>query len=40
MVKGKKKKHNGFFDTYKKIAFDGPGDASDRIDEIVYDEEK
>lgn len=34
-----KKKYKSFFDTYDTIKFKGPGNLSDRIDEIVYDEE-
>ncbi len=33
-----KKKYNSFFDTWKKIKFKGPGDASNKIDEILYGE--
>ncbi|MFH0713303.1 MAG: hypothetical protein V1722_02095 [Candidatus Micrarchaeota archaeon] len=34
-----KKKYNSIFDTWDKIKFKGPGNASDRIDEILYDED-
>ena len=34
-----KKKYKSFFDTWKKIKFSGPGNLSERVDEIVYDEE-
>ncbi len=33
-----KKKHNSIFDTWEKIKFKGPGDASENIDEILYGE--
>ncbi len=37
--KRKKKKYKSLFDTWEKIKFKGSSDLSDRIDEIVYDEE-
>jgi len=38
-TKRKKKKYKSFFDTWEKLKFKGPGDASEKIDEILYDEE-
>jgi len=32
------KKYSSFFDNYDKMAFNGPPDLSQRIDEILYDE--
>lgn len=36
--KKQKKKYKSFFDTYDAIKFKGPGNASDKIDEILYGE--
>lgn len=33
-----RKKYNSIFDTWEKIKFKGPGDASENIDEILYGE--